>query len=78
MTDLKDNFNQTSEIDEKVQNQHTGKPKKRTMLLFKNGNTIEFTEDTKKVDWEAVNGMVIERWLTKDEIKKLYPDMKIK
>ena len=48
------------------------------MLLFKNGNTIEFTEDTKKVDWEAVDGMVIERWLTKDEIKKLYPDMKIK
>ena len=64
-------------IDDKSQNSHAGKPKKRTMLHFINGSTIEFTEDTKKVDWEAVDGMVIEQWLTKDEFKKLYPDMKI-
>lgn len=48
---------------------------KKTTLLFKNGSRIEFNGQ-KDIEWEAVEGMWIEQWLTKKEVGKLYPKLK--
>ena len=56
---------------------HAGKPKKKITLNFKNGSSIEFKENDKNVNWQAVDSVLYEQWLTKEELKKLYPDIKL-
>ena len=68
-------------IDDKSHFPHAVKTKKKITLNFKNGSSIEFKKDDKfkvPVNWKGVNSISIEQYLTKEEFKKLYPDMKIK
>ena len=62
-------------IDEKSHISHAGKPK--VTLNFKNGSTIEFTEKSKDVDWKAVSTVLIEEWVTIEQLALLYPNVKI-
>ena len=52
---------------------HAGKPKKIT-LYFKNGSTIQFTREKKISEalWGEVNAVLVEQWLTKEELFRLY------
>ncbi len=51
--------------------------KKKIILNFKNGTSVELTEKTDMISmWEALDSILIEQWLTKDEFKKLYPGVK--
>ncbi len=75
---LKRNFNHSQEIDDNGQNSHAGKPKKKITLNFPNGARVELTEENNTPEtWKAVDSILIETWLTKEEFKKLYPDIKL-
>ena len=66
-----------TQIDEKNAIPKAVEPKKRTVLHFKNGASVELTKDVTPKMWQNVDSIVIEQWLTKDEISKLYPQVKI-
>ena len=66
-------------IDDKSHFCHAVETKKIT-LLFPNGGRVVLNPNMKNTDdvWKACESVLIEQWLTKEEFKKLYPDLKIK
>ena len=66
------------ELEEFKRKPQTENPKEKVILIFKNGSRIELTEKNDQNIWEGVTGMIIEQWLSMDEVKKLYPEVKIK
>ena len=63
-------------IDDKSHISHAGKPKKKVTLNFKNGASVVLTEKHNTPElWQTVDSVLIEQWLTKDEVAKLYPEL---
>ena len=54
-------------------------PKKKITLNLKGGGSITFNPNMKNADdvWKACESVLIEQWLTKEELIKLYPQAKI-
>ncbi len=68
-----------SAIDDKRQLSHAREPKKKITLMLPNDGRISFNPKMKLGDdiWKSVEGILIEQWLTKEELIKLYPQAKI-
>lgn len=53
-------------LNEKNAISHVGK--KRIILNFKNGSSVEFTEKTKDIEWESVESVLFKEWISIEQL----------
>ncbi|NHZ85220.1 MAG: hypothetical protein GWP19_04995 [Planctomycetia bacterium] len=50
--------------------------KRKITLNYKNGSSTKISKKMKDIDWFAVNTVSIEKWMTVEQLKELYPELK--
>ena len=65
-------------IDDKNAISKAVKPKEKVTLIFENGSIVQIDESNDQVEWNGVIGLIVENWLSIEEVRKLYPEVKIK